>query len=253
MALFTDGTVPTIDDLLAEDSSLLDVASSEGIDVTRKIASARDELGVEIEARMAHLGGADQSWRGAAGIDNVVVTAPLKLWHIYRALELVYRDAYSSQLNDRYKAKRDQYRQLSSWAQDKLQQTGTGLVQSPVPRANQPAVQLIPGGLTENTYFVTMAWVNGGGEEGAIAAPVVVSVQAGTGFQVQPPPAPTEATGWVVYVGVSVEAMIRQNQEQLRVSDAWTQLTAPASTGSRPGTGQSPNYLRPLPRIWQRG
>ena len=35
-------------------------------------------------------------------IEQVVVTPPLKLWHIFRTLEMVYRDAYNSQLNDRY-------------------------------------------------------------------------------------------------------------------------------------------------------
>ena len=44
-----------------------------------------------------------------AGCENVVVTPALKLWHTYRALEMVYGDAYNSQLNDRYAGKRDQF------------------------------------------------------------------------------------------------------------------------------------------------
>ena len=40
----------------------------------------------------------------ASGFDlsHVVVTPPVRLWHTYRTLENVYREAYNSQLNDRY-------------------------------------------------------------------------------------------------------------------------------------------------------
>ena len=44
MALFTDGPVSSIDDLAAQDTQLLDVANAEGIDVTRKLGLAQDEL-----------------------------------------------------------------------------------------------------------------------------------------------------------------------------------------------------------------
>ena len=40
---------------------------------------------------------------------QVVVTPPLKLWHTFRTLEMVYGDAYNSQLNDRYAGKRDEF------------------------------------------------------------------------------------------------------------------------------------------------
>ena len=50
MALFTDGAVSTTGDLTAQDSQLLDVASTEGIDVRQKLALAQEELGVELRA-----------------------------------------------------------------------------------------------------------------------------------------------------------------------------------------------------------
>ena len=44
MALFTDGPISSIEDLRGTTPQLLDVASAEGIDVTRKLALAQDEI-----------------------------------------------------------------------------------------------------------------------------------------------------------------------------------------------------------------
>src|ERR1039458_7428306 len=48
MALFTDGAVGSIEDLRGHDTQLLNVAPVEGIDVTRKLALAQEELGIEV-------------------------------------------------------------------------------------------------------------------------------------------------------------------------------------------------------------
>src|SRR5689334_1908872 len=111
MALFSDGPASTIEDLHGHDTQLLDVANVEGIDVTRKLTLAQEDLGLELRVLLARLSGSsDVGILGSGpGIDHVVVTPPLKLWHTYRALELVYRDAFNSQLNDRYAGKRDEY------------------------------------------------------------------------------------------------------------------------------------------------
>src|SRR5579864_1286852 len=104
MALFTDRSVSGLDDLLAQDSQLFDVATVEGIDVTRKMALAQDELGVQLVTMLGRLTFMDQPlWIAPqASLSRVVITASLKLWHTYRTLEMVYSDAYNSQLNDRY-------------------------------------------------------------------------------------------------------------------------------------------------------
>src|SRR5690242_14119693 len=107
MALFTDGPLSGIQDLSAYDSQLLDLASAESIDLTRKLAAAQDDLAVELSVLLANLKFPQQpSWlTPRPDLANVVVTHPLKLWHIYLSLEMVYRDAYNSELNDRYAGK----------------------------------------------------------------------------------------------------------------------------------------------------
>src|SRR5689334_6901778 len=136
MALFMDGTPSSIDELTAHDSQLLTVASVEGIDVTQKLTLAWDELAMELDAMLNSSGRAERAvWKPAAGLSSVVVTPPLKLWHTYRALQLVYEDAYNSQLNDRYAGKRDRYGERAMWARERLREIGIGFAALPVRRA----------------------------------------------------------------------------------------------------------------------
>jgi len=254
MSLFTDGPVSNIQDLSAYDSQLLDVASTEGIDLTRKLAAAQDDLAVELSVLLANLKFADQPlWLIAApNLANVVVTQPLKLWHLYLSLEMVYRDAYNTELNDRYAGKRDQFQQLAEWAREKLIQTGIGVAAHPLAQAATPQVITIPGALADGTYFVSIAWVNAAGEEGASAEPALVTI-SGSALEVQPAAAPENATGWNVYIGSEPEAMVLQNQSPIGVGGVWQQIMPATTTGPKPGAGQNPTYLKPLPRVLQRG
>lgn len=254
MALFTDGPVSSIEDLTAQDSQLLDVASTEGLDVTRKLALAQEDVGVELTVLLSRLSFADQAiWLPSQpNLGTVVVTPALKRWHTFVTLELVYRDAYNNQLNDRYAGKRDQYHQMAQWASEKLIQTGVGLVLQPVPRASTPQVTGVPGALADGTYFVSTAWVNASGEEGASAVTAAVTIAAST-LQVQPGPAPENAVNWNVYIGTEEGTMVRQNGSPIGTGEMWRQDGVLATAGCTPGTGQAPTYLKPLPRVIQRG
>lgn len=258
MALFLDGPISTTEDLTAQDSQLLDVASTEGIDLGGKLALAQEELGVELRALLSRASSWDPfSWRALAyidhaGIRHVVVTPPLKMWHTFRTLETVYRDAYNNALNDRYAGKRDAFHEMAAWAREKLILLGIGMAWNPVPRAETPTVAPAQGSLPAGTYYVTMAWVNGAGEEGASAAPAVVATTGGT-VVVQPGAAPQGATGWNVYVGVSADSMTLQNASPLGPGQSWTQPPALTAAGRTAGSGQAPSYLWPAPRILQRG
>ncbi|HWB86046.1 MAG TPA: hypothetical protein VG675_18025 [Bryobacteraceae bacterium] len=254
MALFTDGTVSSMDDLTAQDSQLLDVASNEGIDVTRKLALAQAELGLELEAMLGRLAGFDQPFWCAQppSINQVVITSPLRLWHVYRTLELVYRDAYNNQLNDRYGAKRDQFHELGRWAWEKLILAGVGIAADAVPQAATPLVTAAAGSLADGTYYVTSSWVNREGDEGASATPAIFMTSENT-LLVQPGVAPANAVGWNVYVGTTPEAMVLQNATAIDVMQSWIQPGALVTVGRGPGAGQTATYMRAIPRAIQRG
>jgi len=124
-----------MEDLTAQDTQLSNVASVEGIDVTQKLVLAQEELALEITTLLSGSRRAEQAFWLAAQptIADVVVTPALKLWHTFRTLEMVYGDAYSSQLNDRYAAKRDQFHERANWAYERLLLLGIGIAWFPIP------------------------------------------------------------------------------------------------------------------------
>jgi hypothetical protein len=243
MALFTDGPAAAIEDLAAQDSQLLNTANAEGIDLTVKLGLAQEAIGLEVEEML----------RQGSGfrLEHVVVTPALRLWHTYRTLESVYRDAYHSQLNDRYAAKRDQFRELSRWARERLLQAGIGIALTPVPQASGLDLQPSAGGLESGVYYASMSWVGAVGEEGASSALGAIEVNSG-GFVAIPPEAPPGATGWNVFVGTAAETMTRQNGSPLAPGEPW--LAASLSLwGARPSRGQNPNVTHVAARVLQRG
>ena len=243
MALFTDGPISTTEDLAAYDAQVLDVAGTEGIDLSKKLNLAQDELAVELAALLPE----------PDRLDHVVITTPVRLWHVYLTLALVYRDAYNNQLNDRYGRRRDEYRGLAKWATTKLIETGVGLVWEPLPKAAPPQVTFVPGNQSVGTYYASVSWVNTRGDEGAASEWTAITVPDGNVLSVQPADQAAGATGWNVFVGLTPETLIQQNQGAIAVGQPWQQDTAVSSTGRSPGAGQMVDYVRPLPRILQRG
>ena len=254
MALFTDGPISGMEELLVHDTQLTNIANVEGIDVTGKMALAQEEMALELATLLSGRGRAEQSfWQpGKATIGNVVVTSALKLWHTFRSLEMVYEDAYSSQLNDRYGAKREQFHGRARWAYERLAALGIGMVWFPVPRASDPQAVSTAGSLTDGTYYVAMAWMNSRGEEGAPSAVIPVTTR-GSSFAVQASSPPACACGWNVYAGTDPGALSRQNASPIAVAQAWLQEGPVVHAGSGPGCGQSPSYSMPAPRMILRG
>jgi len=247
MALFTDGTVSTIDELLAYESSLLDVARTERIDLTGKLMLARQEIGIELTVFLVDRGGGE--WSGivwpALELKNIVVTEPLKKWHIFHTLGLVYRDAYNSQLNDRYQGKWKEYERRARWAAQALYRIGVGIVNDPVVQADKPALSSVAGPLPGALYYVRAAWVSVSGEEGNPSDLAVLSTGANTLLVAEAVNPAANARYWNVYVGMTIGGVTLQNNSPLLVGQKWTEAASGLVQGRAPGTGQAPQrYLR---------
>ena len=253
MALFTD-TISTIQDLMNQDSSVLTTAENENIDLNEKLTLAQQDLGIDLTTLLQRSNTYDwQFWlEPNPQLNNVVVTPPLQLWHVYQTLMRVYQDAYYNQLNDRYKGKRDQFQLLAKWAVGKLIETGIGIVGDPIPQAAAPQLTSIPGGQPATTYYAAVSWLNAEGEEGQAGDASCLDVTAGNALAVQPVSPPGNAAGWNVYVGLSASGLALQNTSLLALDQIWVQ-SGPVATGRAPASGQAPDYLRALPRVIQRG
>jgi hypothetical protein len=243
MALFTDGPMAAIDDLLGQDSGLLTVASTEGIDVTKKLSLAMDELALELTTLLPPL----------EGLNFVAATPAIRMWHTFRTLELVYRDAYQNQLNDRYAGKRDQFAALGKWAFGKMMEAGLGMINNPIPKAPVANLTYFPGQQAGATYYVCTSWTGAQGEEGAAGEWTAITTPDGNVLSVRATNPPVNAAGWNVFVGLSPDSISQQNSSPVALAQPWLQQGAISTSGRAPGDGQTADYLCIVPRILQRG
>jgi hypothetical protein len=224
MALFTDGSVASIDDLRSYESSVLDTASIEGIDLRRKLDAAQREIADQLRSFLQRRGASrtDQS------LDHIVVTDALVYAHCAHTLAITYRDAYHNQLNDRYRGKWNEYEKLAHKALTTLFEVGVGVTAFPMPKAIAPVVQFCSlAAAGSATYSVAVAWQNASGACGQMSEPTVIDVSAGQGLSVQVPEVPNSATGWHVFVGDSTPQLHKQNVAPLAVGEAWHQSEFP--------------------------
>ena len=221
MALFTDGNVATLNDLRAYETAILDLAGSEGIDLGAKLSLAHREVGFEILSFLLRQG---YGVAGQRGLANVITTDPLVHAEVMWTLGLIYRDAFNSQLNDRYEGKWKQYSDLSRRALRQYFEIGVGLTMAPIPKPEPPLVQLMPGGYRiPVTYTVRAAACGVNGYSGALSDPVVVTAGAGITLEVTLGDVlPDRSTGWLLYVGENDQTPARQNSIPLNAGSVWT-------------------------------
>ena len=264
MALFTDGMISEIQDLLAYESNLTEVGEAEGIDLTSKLQLAQSELGAELAAAALSPGNiywTGRGWHSTGSEANlsrfdlgrVVVTPPLKLWHSFQALSIVYRDAYNRKLNDKYRPKWNEYKELARWASNLLYTTGLGLTLNPIPRPAKPAVDWVTGTLAAMTLYVRITWIGSGGAEGAASETVAVETPSSTALRVTPPAGAGSSTGWNVYAGGAAGEESRQNSAPLVLGQSWTMPGTGLASGAAVGTGQAPDLFKAVPRFVPRG
>lgn len=247
MALFTDGSISTIGELLGYESAVLEVAKTEGIDLTKKLALAQEELSVELEALLARQ-------EDTRSLGYVVVTEALHKWHTFRALGLVYRDAYHRQLNDRYLGKWQEYDRMADWAHRALLDTGLGMTGAPVPRAEQPEVSsAAAGGAAAATYFVSITWAVPGGIEGAPSAVTAFTSAAGSVPLLRAVDPPAGGLGWNVYAGYSPSELALQNNAPLGPNQAWTGPATGLKRGRLVGNGQQAETFLRIRGVFNRG
>ena len=243
MALFTDGPMATITDLMGYESAILEVGVTEQIDLTIKLGLAHEELGIELEAFLA-------GQATSAGLGNIVGTEPLEKWHTFHTLAMVYRDAYHRQLNDRYETKWNEYQRLSQWAREALKQTGVGMTFDPVPRAAKPQLSAAAGAGGAATYYVRVAWRNVESEEGSPSDIATLTTAAGSALVATAVNPPASAAAWNVYVGFAAEEQTLQNDAPLVVGASWTEPVSGIRRGAAASGGQTPDYyLRPGPQV----
>ncbi|HEX7363295.1 MAG TPA: hypothetical protein VF283_22625 [Bryobacteraceae bacterium] len=263
MALFTDFEVITLDDLLTFENSIGQVASAHGIDVDAKIALATSEIAERLRLWILAQSPYEPMWfspwmnRNFLDLGTVVVTSALQHWLCNSSLAKVFAEAYNVQLNTRFRAKWQEYRQAAQTSADTAFRAGLGMVSNPLPKPPMPLLSVLTGSLSAQSIFIQTAWVDRNGNESAPSpengfvlgndSSVTVAILANTAS------APAAAAGWSVYGGTSEDKLTRQNAAPLAIGSTWQMPDSGFAFGTAPGTGQRPDYYIQLSRQLQRG
>jgi len=260
MALLTDGNPNDTQALQAYETQIVSVASVEGIDLNAKLTLATAEISEDvIDLLLDHTLTWGTPWiaqgdlRRKLGVSDVVVTAALQRWHALHTLAIVYRDAFNNQLNDRYKAKWDEYRALAWSGREKTIKYGIGLVLSPVPEAPAPSFGVTESTALAATYYVQATWVSGSGQESEPSEMTNYTTPNGGSLVVSMANAPSVATGWNVYIGLTSGGLMLQNSAPLGVSEAFTVPVNGLVSGAAPGNGQPADYYVTGGQMLRRG
>ena len=253
MALFVDGPVITVDTLTEHDSNVLAVSAAEGINLFTKILIAHDLLYSELE-RLIRASSSRNVWCSAA-VDGVAWTRELTIWQVYESLALIYQDAYYTQLNDRHRARAQQYGVLANRARLGLIERGLGIVTRPLRRPPQPTVNVLPAAETGGTFYVCATYSDGFGFESAPSVVLSIEIVEGNAADLAVGPMVVQnAVGWNLYAGTSPDQMMRQNDFPIGLGMDWFYLPSiPPASGQTPPAGQVPDQILPLNRVLQRG
>lgn len=255
MALFTDGPISDAADLQRYENDILGVATTEGIDLGVKIVLAQQDLANQVILFLLRRWPLRQSpfgVRRGREVNDVVVTGPIRQWHVHKTLALVYRDAYNNQLNDRYQGKWKEYETLAKASENTYFQIGVGLVADPVPKPSSPTLSSGIGPGTGAAYFVAVTWVNATGQEGAPSDFVEFSTSDGQQLVVTAGAPPANVTGWNVYVGGSPSSSTLQNGGPLAANASWTMVSG-LNPGTPLPTGQRPSWFVMDHHVIERG
>lgn len=260
MALLTDGNPNDTEALRVYEAAILDVAKVEAIDLDAKLCLATVEISQDVlDVLLGHTRaqysltspvGGD---RRKIGVSDVVVSPQMKRWHALHALAVVYRDAYNNQLNDRYKNKWDEYRELARGARERTLEYGIGLVAAPVPRAGTPVLGATAGTLAGTIYYAQVSWVAAAGQEGSASPATTFQTGDNSGLTVATVNAPAVAAGWNVYLGLAISTVTLQNSVPLAIGATFTLPGSGLVSGASPGDGQAADMFVTGGRILRRG
>lgn len=251
MALFNDQLISTAEDLRAYESSILEIASTESIDLAVKLDLAQREVKDDIYQFLVDQIAQENEPPGI-DIGQVVVTDALFQWHVLHTLELSLRDAYHNQLNDRYQAKWAEYQRESAIARTRYFDTGAGIVRVPVAKAAVPTVGRSSGSLADGTYEIRITWQNAAGQEGAPSNAVHFVTDDGSVPVVSPGSTPQGAVRWNVYAGLNSARPTKQASD-IPVDESWTMPSSGPLNGGALMNGQKPDYYLRLIHHLRRG
>lgn len=245
MALVADTGWASIEELAREDCGILDLSDREGIDLEAKVSLAMEQTREQIDAFLRR--------NSTHRVGNAVATWSVRRWVTFAALSACYRDAYSTQVNDRYGAKWRAYDDAAKAAEQLSYELGIGVVQQPLRKPPAPQVEVVAGSHPEATYWLAVTLTGQNGEESAAGESCRVSGGSGHGLRVSCPLPEPWVSGWSLYAGSGPGELMLQVPTPLPVSVAWELPVEGIQAGRSPGEGQTAEVMIEPRRRLRRG
>ncbi len=242
MALLTDSFIVSTEDLRAYETSVLDTAAGEGIDLSQKVKVSHNEVTSDIYRLLVELT-ATREMPPSVRLDQIVITEPLRLWIILHTLTLIYRDAYHNALNDRFQAKWREYERQSGLAKERYFDSGLGVARSPLSKVGHVVVCATPGVMASGTYQIRTTWVNAAQQESAPSDSILFLSEGGAVPRVKVSGSPDGATGWNIYASALDSIPLLQNAEPNPLSEEWVAIPSGFVAGKAVADGQAPDYF----------
>jgi hypothetical protein len=217
--LFTDGIILSMQDLREHDNFVLEIASTESIELSSKLSIAQRAIGYELALFLS-------SRDTPIGVERVVVNEELRDVLAIHTLAAVYGDAYNRHLNDRYLGRAKEFRQASERSYHRFLQNGIGIAANPMPRAAKPSFSDLEGGaLQAGIYVAQIAWENVTRTVGEWSEPATFECEGGA-LVIDPKDVPRNAAGWHIFLSGTEDPPVRQNQTLIEAGASWTQASA---------------------------
>ncbi|MBK7927505.1 MAG: hypothetical protein IPJ98_08430 [Bryobacterales bacterium] len=107
-------------------------------------------------------------------------------------------------------------------AWEALIDTGIVCTLDPVPRATIAATELVPGMMAAaGAYFVSIQWVNGNGQRGALSETQMSHAGIGMGIQITAGEIPAGTASYDVFAGTEPERLYKQNGQPVSANEAF--------------------------------
>src|SRR4051794_37907607 len=259
MALFTDSDVVTLDDLLQFESSLVQITSTHGVDVSTKVKLATAEISDKPLLALLQAGPSDPQWstRNKIGLSTVVVSPAIYRWLCFDSLSRIFAEAYNVQLNTRFQGKWTEYQQQSTRAANMVLASGVGIVSRPLSKPGLPTITQSSGSLGIPALFVQATWTDSVGNEGALSNINGAILGGASSVEVAVADAPNTilqtAIGWNVYASQVQQGLTRQNASPIPIGVSWQVPAEGLIAGTNPTNGQDPEMTVSFSRRWMRG
>jgi hypothetical protein len=130
---------------------------------------------------------------------------------------------------------------------------GIGLALTPIPQASQPTFVIALGTNPSAIYYVQVSWVSANGEEGEPSSLTTFQTPDSSNLALEMGTAPTIATAFNVYVGLSATTVTLQTTTPIPIGQSFTLPTSGLVTSSAPGNGQLADVFITGGRLLRRG